>query len=69
LKETEIEEARQSGANIWFSYMETEGPDDWFNGQTYVDTLSKEAMAVSSISSIQHSLVSVTLLFFASSVK
>lgn len=54
LKEVEIDAIRFSGVhpagvNIWFAYTETEGPDDWYNGQTYVDTLSKDAMAVSQI--------------------
>jgi len=46
LKEVEVDEFRTSDVNIWFAYQETDGPDDWFNGQTYVDTLSKDAMAV-----------------------
>lgn len=28
----------------WYAYVETEQPSGWYNGQTYVDTLSKEAM-------------------------
>jgi hypothetical protein len=34
------------GENVWYAYVET-NPDGspWFNGQTYVDTLSKDAMA------------------------
>lgn len=29
---------------IWYAYVETNPPSQWFNGQTYVDTLSPEAM-------------------------
>lgn len=34
------------GDNVWYAYVES-NPDGapWFNGQTYVDTLSKDAMA------------------------
>lgn len=46
LKEAETDIFRQSQANLWFAFVETDGPDPWFNGQTYVDTLNKDAMAV-----------------------
>jgi hypothetical protein len=42
LKEGEV------GKNVWYAYVETNPDGDrspWFNGQTYVDTLSKDAMA------------------------
>lgn len=42
LKETEISNTE---GNIWFAYVETDGPNTWYNGETYVDTLSKDAMA------------------------
>ncbi|OIW33154.1 hypothetical protein CONLIGDRAFT_695548 [Coniochaeta ligniaria NRRL 30616] len=29
---------------IWYAYVETNPPSEWFNGQTYVDTLSPAAM-------------------------
>ncbi|KAH8909405.1 hypothetical protein BR93DRAFT_975679 [Coniochaeta sp. PMI_546] len=29
---------------IWYAYVETNPPSEWFNGQTYVDTLSSAAM-------------------------
>lgn len=28
----------------WYAYLETQNPSSWFNNQTYVDTLSPEAM-------------------------
>ncbi|KAB5569958.1 hypothetical protein GE09DRAFT_691875 [Coniochaeta sp. 2T2.1] len=30
---------------VWYAYEETNPPSPWFNGQTYVDTLSKAAIA------------------------
>lgn len=42
LKEAEIHNIE---GNLWFAYLETDGPNTWFNGETYVDTLSKDAMA------------------------
>lgn len=42
LKETEI---HCTEGNLWFAYMEKTGARTWFNGETYVDTLSKDAMA------------------------
>ncbi|KAJ9136583.1 Glycoside hydrolase family 2 [Pleurostoma richardsiae] len=35
----------QKGAAVWIAYLESNPPSPWFNDQTYVDTLSKEAMA------------------------
>jgi hypothetical protein len=35
----------KSGSNVWYAYLDTNGPDPWFNDQTYVDTLSPDAMA------------------------
>lgn len=29
---------------IWIAYLESNPPSDWFNGQTYVDTLSSKAV-------------------------
>jgi hypothetical protein len=29
---------------IWIAYLESSPPSEWFNGQTYVDTLSAKAM-------------------------
>ena len=36
----------ESGKNVWYAYVER-NPDGspWFNGQTYVDTMSKDAIA------------------------
>jgi hypothetical protein len=31
------------GAACWMAYLETAAPSEWFNGQTYVNTLKKEA--------------------------
>ena len=28
----------------WYAFLRIDGPDSWYNGQTYVDTLSKEAI-------------------------
>jgi hypothetical protein len=33
------------GKNVWYAYLSTNGPDPWYNGQTYVDTLNEDAMA------------------------
>ena len=35
----------ESGKNVWYAYLATNGPDAWYNGQTYVDTLNVDAMA------------------------
>lgn len=35
----------RSGERIWYAYIETPQPSTWFNGQTYVDTLSKPAIS------------------------
>jgi hypothetical protein len=32
------------GEALWYAYLETANPSPWFNNQTYVDTLSPEAM-------------------------
>lgn len=32
------------GETCWYAYLETANPSPWFNNQTYVDTLSPEAM-------------------------
>lgn len=47
LKKEQLEEAQTHAleGNLWFAFMETRGHEDWYNGETYVDTLSKEAMA------------------------
>jgi hypothetical protein len=42
LRESEISTTE---GNLWFAFVETDGPNTWYNGETYVDTLSKEAMA------------------------
>lgn len=35
----------ETGNNVWYAYVESSGNSPWFNGQTYVDTLSKSAIA------------------------
>ncbi|KAI9739453.1 MAG: hypothetical protein M1818_005141 [Claussenomyces sp. TS43310] len=35
----------ESAKHPWYAYVETNPGSPWFNGQTYVDTLSKDAMA------------------------
>jgi len=30
--------------NTWFAYVEPNPPSEWFNGQTYVDTLNPNAI-------------------------
>ncbi len=37
------DEAVPPGAACWAAYLETAAPSEWFNGQTYVNTLKKEA--------------------------
>lgn len=34
----------ENGANVWFAYVEPNPPSEWFNAQTYVDTLNKDAI-------------------------
>ena len=31
-------------STLWYAYLETAQPSEWFNGQTYVNTLKKEAI-------------------------
>lgn len=31
------------GTSIWYAYVEVNPPSEWFNGETYVDTLNKSA--------------------------
>lgn len=40
----EGEEAR-ADENCWYAYLEIARPSEWFNNQTYVDSLNPEAMA------------------------
>jgi hypothetical protein len=35
----------ECGQNLWYAYMTTNAGSPWYNGQTYVDTLSQDAMA------------------------
>jgi hypothetical protein len=37
-------EAPAAGALVWYAYLEVATPSTWFNNQTYVDTMSQEAM-------------------------
>ncbi|CZT44689.1 uncharacterized protein RSE6_04893 [Rhynchosporium secalis] len=35
----------ETGKNVWYAYVETNPSSAWFNDQTYVDTLSNEAIS------------------------
>jgi len=37
-------EAIPQGARVRYAYLEVQNPSDWYNGQSYVDTLSPEAI-------------------------
>ncbi|KAK2017629.1 family 2 glycoside hydrolase [Colletotrichum eremochloae] len=37
-------EDAEPGGRVWYAYVETNPPSSWFNGQTYIDTMSTEAM-------------------------
>ncbi len=39
-----LEENESFEGDIWYAYLETAMPSAWFNNQTYVDTLCKEAI-------------------------
>ena len=39
-----IESADNARGKVWYAYVCTPLPSGWYNGQTYVDTLDKEAM-------------------------
>ena len=39
-----IESPQQAKGDLWFAYVCTPQPSGWYNNQTYVDTLSNEAM-------------------------
>lgn len=45
LKSSRLLNKGETGSNVWYAYVETNPGSPWFNGQTYVDTLSREAMA------------------------
>jgi hypothetical protein len=45
LKSTRRLENGESGCNVWYAYLKTNGADPWYNDQTYVDTLNEDAMA------------------------
>ncbi|CAG8978605.1 hypothetical protein HYALB_00010966 [Hymenoscyphus albidus] len=45
LKSSKLLNKGESGVNIWYLYEETNPGSAWFNDQTYVDTLSTNAMA------------------------
>jgi hypothetical protein len=34
----------EGAENVWYAYVETNPPSEWFNGAYYVDTLNKDAM-------------------------
>ncbi|KAL0932188.1 glycoside hydrolase family 2 [Colletotrichum truncatum] len=37
-------EGAEPGGRVWYAYVEINPPSPWFNGQTYIDTMSTEAM-------------------------
>ncbi|KAK1467649.1 glycoside hydrolase family 2 [Colletotrichum cuscutae] len=37
-------EDAEPGGRVWYAYVEINPPSSWFNGQTYIDTMSTEAM-------------------------
>ena len=39
-----IDENDEAEGTKWYAFMEIIGPSDWFNGQAYADTLSKDAV-------------------------
>jgi hypothetical protein len=44
LKSSRVLKEGEDGDNIWYLYEETNPGSPWFNGQTYIDTFSKDAM-------------------------
>lgn len=44
LKHAQMLSPQEHGDTIWYAYVETPGPDPWFNNQTYVNTLDKKAI-------------------------
>ncbi|KAF7856049.1 hypothetical protein EAF04_010005 [Stromatinia cepivora] len=45
IKSSRILKEDESGDNVWYAYVETNPNSSWFNDQTYIDTLSEDAMA------------------------
>ncbi|ESZ97442.1 hypothetical protein SBOR_2131 [Sclerotinia borealis F-4128] len=45
LKSSRILNKDEHGENVWYAYVETNPISSWFNDQTYIDTLSEDAMA------------------------
>ncbi|TGO22498.1 hypothetical protein BPAE_0165g00130 [Botrytis paeoniae] len=45
LKSSRVLEKDEHGENVWYAYVETNPNSSWFNDQTYIDTLSEDAMA------------------------
>ncbi|KAF5624678.1 glycoside hydrolase family 2 [Fusarium tjaetaba] len=39
-----LDDDQTAGSNTWFAYVEPNPPSEWFNGQTYVDTLEPRAI-------------------------
>ncbi|KZL66324.1 glycoside hydrolase family 2, partial [Colletotrichum tofieldiae] len=37
-------EDAEPGGRVWYAYVEINPPSSWFNGQTYIDTMSTKAM-------------------------
>ncbi|RAL62972.1 hypothetical protein DID88_004059 [Monilinia fructigena] len=45
LKSSRILKKGEHAENVWYAYVETNPNSSWFNDQTYIDTLSEDAMA------------------------
>lgn len=45
LKSSRVLKEGETGNNVWYAYVETNPGSPWFNGQTYIDTLSVPAMS------------------------
>ena len=39
-----LQDGEAPAGQVWHAYLETAGDDKWYNGQAYVDTLSREAI-------------------------
>jgi hypothetical protein len=38
------DESTKSGETAWYAYLEGNPPSEWYNNQTYIDTLNKKAI-------------------------
>lgn len=44
LEEYRVLDEHENGQNVWYAYLEIAGVSPWYNNQTYVNTLDKEAI-------------------------